>query len=152
MFVLQPACMVPAKWGQLWRNRNCEPKLSMISLLAVGAPMTWWRHMLRRIAGIRKHDSPPPQTAASTSAHSGEASTFYSVLPRYAALERSAATKEPRDFSDLENSPQIERGRDQFETELLSPAQRPAEDKITLVIEVLSSSKELSPDRSNGSL
>ncbi len=49
-------------------------------------------------------------------------------LPNYTALKRSRYGEDRRDFCDLENSPEIDRLRDEFESELLCPPRRPTED------------------------
>jgi len=54
------------------------------------------------------------------------------ALPTYTALERVRLGKVRRDFSDLENSPEIDRLRTEFESELLSLPRRPAEDEPLL--------------------
>lgn len=55
-----------------------------------------------------------------------------SGLPHYTALERNRLGKDRRDFSDLENSPEIDRLREEFMPELLSLPRRPAEDEPLL--------------------
>jgi hypothetical protein len=55
-----------------------------------------------------------------------------SGLPFYTALERNRLRKNRCDFSDLENSPEIDRLRAEFEPELLSLPRRPAEDEPLL--------------------
>jgi hypothetical protein len=55
-----------------------------------------------------------------------------SGLPFYTALERNRLGKDRCDFSDLENSPEIDRLRAEFEPQLLSLPRRPAEDEPLL--------------------
>lgn len=55
-----------------------------------------------------------------------------SGLPNYTALERNRLGKDRRDFGDLENSPQVDRLREELVSELLSLPRRPAEDKPLL--------------------
>lgn len=53
-------------------------------------------------------------------------------LPYYKVLERDQYGRARHDFSDLENSPAIDRLRTEFEAELLSLPRRPEEDKPLL--------------------
>lgn len=55
-----------------------------------------------------------------------------SDLPYYTALELNRVGKDRRDFSDLENSPEMDRLRAEFESGLLSLPLRPAEDEPLL--------------------
>jgi len=55
-----------------------------------------------------------------------------SDLPYYTAVERTRPGKIRGDFSELENSPEIDRLRAEFESELLSPPRLPAEDEPLL--------------------
>jgi hypothetical protein len=102
--------------------------------------MTWWRRHWERIAGAAKPDAPPRQAATRVTEGSGERSQFHSSLPRYAALEKSCVGKDRRDFSDLEDSPQLDSLRDQFQSELLSPSRYPAEDEPLLITFFIGSS------------
>lgn len=74
--------------------------------------MTWWSRLLE--SGSR------------------QPSRSRSDLPYYTAVERSRPGKARRDFSELENSPEIDRLRAEFESELLSPPRLPAEDEPLL--------------------
>ena len=99
--------------------------------------MDWWRRLWQRIAEAGKPDSAPRQPVPNVTVVSGERSQLHSSLPRYSALGRSCVAKDHCDFRDLENSSEIDRLRDQFQSELLSPSRCPAEDKplfITLFI------------------
>ena len=53
-------------------------------------------------------------------------------LPYYKALERNQPGRGGRDFSDLENSPEIGQLRTKFETELLNQPRRPEDDQPLL--------------------
>lgn len=55
-----------------------------------------------------------------------------SGLPYYTALERNRLGKDRCDFSDVENSPEIDRLRAEFEPALLSLPRRPADDEPLL--------------------
>src|SRR5262244_2909823 len=103
-------------------------------------PMTWWRRLWQRIARAEKPDSAPQQTAPNVTVGSGKRSQFHSSLPRYTALEKTYVDKDHRNFSDLEDSPQIDMLRDQFQCELLSPSRYPAEDKPLLITLLIGSS------------
>jgi len=74
--------------------------------------MTWWSRLVE--SGSRKALQPG------------------SGLPYYTELERNRLGKIRRDFSDLENSPKINRLRTEYESELLSLPRRPAEDEPLL--------------------
>jgi hypothetical protein len=74
--------------------------------------MTWWSRLVE--FGSRK------------------ALQSRSGLPYYTALERNRLGKVRRDFSDLENSPDIDRLRTEYESELLTLPRRPAEDEPLL--------------------
>ncbi len=74
--------------------------------------MTWWSRLVE--FGSRKALQPG------------------SCLPYYTELERNRLGKIRRDFSDLENSPEINRLRTEYESELLSLPRRPAEDEPLL--------------------
>src|SRR6266436_3502620 len=74
--------------------------------------MTWWSRLVE--FGSRK------------------ALRSRSDSPYYAALERNRLGKVRHDFSALENSPEIDRLRPEFESELLSLPRRPAEDEPLL--------------------
>ena len=54
------------------------------------------------------------------------------AYPNYTELERNRLGTIRRDFSDLENSPEINRLRTEYESELLSLPRRPAEDEPLL--------------------
>ena len=105
----------------------------MIDISAVGAPMAWWRRLWQRIAGAGKPDAAPQQPVPNVTVGSGERSQFHSSLPRYSALGKSCVAKDHRDFRDLEDSPQIDLLRDQFQSELLSPSRCLAEDEPLLI-------------------
>jgi len=53
-------------------------------------------------------------------------------LPYYTLLERNRLGKNRRDFTDLEDSPEIGQLRTKFESELLTPPRRPADDQPLL--------------------
>ena len=74
--------------------------------------MTWWSRLVE--FGSRKALQPG------------------SGLPYYTELERNRLGKIRRDFSDLENSPEINRLGTEYESELLSLPRRPAEDEPLL--------------------
>jgi len=82
--------------------------------------MTWWSRLLK--SGSRKPSRSP------------------SDLPYYTALEPSHPGKVRRDFSELENSPEIDRLRAEFESELLSLPRLPAEDEPLLTSLVIAPS------------
>jgi len=105
----------------------------------VDAPMIWWRRLLKRIARAGKPGA-PRQTAPTVAVGSGERSQFHSRFPRYAALEKSCVGKDRRDFSDLEESPQIGQLHDHFQSELLSLSRYPAEDEPLLITLFIGSS------------
>jgi hypothetical protein len=77
-----------------------------------GLNMTWWNRLVE--FGPRK------------------AFQSRSDLPYYKELERNRDGKDCRDFSGLENSPEMDRLRAEFESELLSLPLRPAEDEPLL--------------------
>ncbi|HET7107613.1 MAG TPA: hypothetical protein VFI38_12450, partial [Candidatus Acidoferrum sp.] len=70
--------------------------------------MTWWSRLFE--SGSR------------------QPSRSRSGLPYYTVLEQTRPGKARRDFSDLENSPEIDRLRAEFESELLTLPRLPAED------------------------
>jgi hypothetical protein len=74
--------------------------------------MTWWSRLVE--FGSRK------------------VSRSRSGLPTYRAIVRKRPGKVRRDFSDLENSPEIDRLQIEFESELLSLPRRPTEDEPLL--------------------
>ena len=74
--------------------------------------MTWWSRLVE--FGSRK------------------ALRSRSDSPYYTALEQIRLGKIRRDFTDLENSPEIDRLRTEFESELLSLPRRPTEDEPLL--------------------
>lgn len=102
--------------------------------------MTWWRRRRERIPGAWKPKAPPRQAASSVTVGSPERSQFHSSFPRYAELEKSCVGKDRRDFSDFEDSPQIDCLRDQFRSELLSPSRCPTEDEPLLTTILVGSS------------
>jgi hypothetical protein len=90
--------------------------------------MTWWHRLWQKFAGARP-DPTPQQATPSRNVGSVQRSQFPpSSLPRYTALEKSSIRKDRCNFSDLENSPQMDPLREQFQSELLSPLRCPPED------------------------
>jgi hypothetical protein len=94
--------------------------------------MTWWRRLWRRSAEAVQSETALQRTAQRDTLNSGKDSQFGSGLPYYTALDRGSLGQNRRDFSDLEDSPEMDRLRAEFESELLSPPGRPPEGKPLL--------------------
>ena len=94
--------------------------------------MTWWRRLWRRSAEAVQPEAALQRPAQRDTLNSGKDSQFGPGLPYYSALDRGRLGQNRSDFSDLEDSPEMDRLRAEFESELLSPPSRPPENKPLL--------------------
>ena len=98
--------------------------------------MTWWTRLWERSTRATSREN--ARDAAGVRSEHREAATAErpaesrSAIPFYTAIERSSPGDGRNDFSNLEDSPEHPRLRDQFESDLLSLSNRPANDKPLL--------------------
>lgn len=95
--------------------------------------MTWWSRLWKRSAPAAPREG-ARQAGKLKSEYHTELTSERSpesppALPFYAAIERSRTSGAHKDFSYLEDSPEVNRLRDLFESELLSSNRCPTEDK-----------------------
>lgn len=95
--------------------------------------MTWWSRLWKRNAPAAPREGARQAGKLKSEYHtqltSERSPESRPALPFYAAIERSRTSGAHKDFSDLEGSPEINRLRDLFQSELLSSNRCPSENK-----------------------
>jgi hypothetical protein len=95
--------------------------------------MTWWSHLWKKNARTAPHRFAQPTDNArslnpgtSTSKRPQGASPS---LPFYNAIAERPPGDHQEDLKSVERSPEVAQLRERFQSELLSPSRRPADDK-----------------------